>query len=88
LSVVAEFKLGTGPTSVNRLDRERRVTIEADLVGNTPLGLVSEAIHKLPTAQALPAGVEIRNTGDVEIMRDIMTSFMLAIGAGVMMVYA
>lgn len=88
LSVVADFRLGTGPTAINRLDRERRVTIEADLVGDTPLGLVSEAIHNLPTAKALPPGVEIRNTGDVEIMRDIMTSFMLAIGAGVMMVYA
>jgi multidrug efflux pump subunit AcrB len=88
LGVIAEFRLGTGPTAINRLDRERRVTIEADLVGDTPLGLVSEAIHNLPTAKNLPAGVEIRNTGDVEIMRDIMTSFVLAIGAGVMMVYA
>jgi hydrophobe/amphiphile efflux-1 (HAE1) family protein len=88
LEVVADFRLGTGPTSITRLDRERRVTIEADLVGDTPLGLVSAAIHDLPTAKALPKGVEIRNTGDVEIMRDIMTSFMLAIGAGVMMVYA
>ena len=35
----------------------------------------------------LPPGVEIRETGDVEVMSEVFTSFAEAIGAGVMMVY-
>ena len=38
--------------------------------------------------QHMPPGVEIRETGDVEVMGEVFASFAAAIGAGVMMVYA
>ncbi len=41
----------------------------------------------MPTAKKLPPGVEIRETGDVEVMSEVFQSFAEAIGAGVMMVY-
>ena len=65
----------------------RRVTIEADLRGDAPLGAAVAAIHALPTAKNLPPGVEIKETGDVEIMSEVFQSFAEAMGAGLMMVY-
>ena len=88
LSVVADFSVGHGPTAINRFDRSRRVTIEGDLSGDTALGEAVEAIHALPTAKHLPPGVEIRETGDVEVMSEVFSSFAAAMGAGVMIVYA
>jgi len=87
LSAVADFEVGHGPTAINRFDRTRRVTIEADLYGDSPLGSAVAAIKALPTAQHLPPGVEIRETGDVEIMSEVFASFAAAMGAGLMMVY-
>ena len=87
LSVVADFSISHGPTAINRYDRSRRVTIEGDLRGDTALGDAVEAIHELPTAKTLPPGVEIRETGDVEVMSEVFASFAAAMGAGLMMVY-
>ena len=87
LSVVADFSMSHGPTAINRYDRTRRVTIEGDLRGDTALGEAVEAIHALPTAKALPPGVEIRETGDVEVMSEVFASFAAAMGAGLMMVF-
>ncbi len=87
LETIADFTMSKGPTAINRFDRSRRVTIEADLSGNTALGQATDAIHALPTAQHLPAGVEIRESGDVEVMGEVFSSFASAMGAGLMMVY-
>ena len=87
LSVVADFSISHGPTAINRYDRTRRVTIEGDLRGDAALGDAVAAIHALPTAKTLPPGVEIRETGDVEVMSEVFASFAAAMGAGLMMVY-
>ena len=87
LSVVADFSVSHGPTAINRYDRTRRVTIEGDLRGDAALGAAVAAIRALPTAKNLPPGVEIRETGDVEIMSEVFASFAAAMGVGLMMVY-
>ena len=87
LSSVADFKVGRGPTAIARFDRARRVTVEADMAGQHPLGEGLAAFYRLPTAKALPHGVEIKQSGDAEIMNEVFSSFALAIGAGLMMVY-
>ena len=87
LLVVADFSISHGPTAINRFDRSRRVTIEGDLRGDAALGDAVDAIRALPTAKHLPPGVEIRETGDIEVMSEVFSSFAAAMGAGVMMVY-
>jgi hydrophobe/amphiphile efflux-1 (HAE1) family protein len=87
LETVADFTMSKGPTAINRFDRAKRVTVEGDLAGSTALGQATDAIHALPTAQHLPPGVEIRESGDVEVMSEVFSSFAAAMGAGLMMVY-
>src|SRR5271165_7186561 len=87
LSVVADFSISHGPTAINRYDRSRRVTVEGDLLGDSALGEAVTAIHALPAAKTLPPGVEIRETGDVEVMSEVFASFSAAMAAGLMMVY-
>ena len=88
LSTVATFEMNQGPTSIDRYDRQRRVLIGADLIGSTPLGKALDEVLKQPAAKALPAGVEIRQFGDAEIMVEVFDSFGKAMGAGIMMVFA
>ena len=87
LTTVADFEMSRGPTAINRYDRSRRVTIEGDLAGQTALGQATDAIYALPTARHLPHGVELKQSGDVEVMGQIFDSFAAAMGAGLMMVY-
>ena len=88
LSSVAAFETAQGPTSIDRYDRARRVTLGADLVGDTPLGTAVEAVSNLPAAKSLPEGVELKQFGDAEVMAEVFTSFGEAMAAGIMMVYA
>jgi hydrophobe/amphiphile efflux-1 (HAE1) family protein len=88
LSSVASFTLGQGPTSIDRYDRARRVTISGDLAGGTALGEAVEKLKAVPAAQNLPAGVELKQFGDAEVMAEVFQSFGQAMGAGLMMVYA
>ncbi len=88
LSLVARFELSQGPTAIDRYDRQRRVLIGGDLVGTTPLGDALTAVMKQPAAQKLPAGVEVKQFGDAEVMKEVFESFAKAMGAGIMMVYA
>jgi multidrug efflux pump subunit AcrB len=88
LSAVARFELAQGPTAIDRYDRTRRVLVGADLVGNAPLGRAVEAMLALPAAKSLPAGVELKQFGDAEIMGEVFAGFATAMGAGIMMVYA
>jgi hydrophobe/amphiphile efflux-1 (HAE1) family protein len=88
LATVADIGFGEGPTTIERYDRRRRVAIEADLVGSTPLGEAIEQVMALPAARNLPAGVTIAKFGDSEIMEEVFSSFSRAIAAGVLMVLA
>jgi multidrug efflux pump subunit AcrB len=88
LSVVADFKMSQGPTSISRYDRRRQVVIGADLAGETPLGDALKAVLAQPAAQNLPAGVAVRQFGDAEVMAEVFESFAQAMGAGIMMMYA
>ena len=88
LSAVARFELAQGPTAIDRYDRMRRVLVGADLVGNAPLGKAVDQMLALPVAKRLPAGVELKQFGDAEIMGEVFAGFATAMSAGTMMVYA
>jgi hydrophobe/amphiphile efflux-1 (HAE1) family protein len=87
---VASIDVGQGPSSIDRYDRQRRVIIGADLVGTDALGVAIEKVWQLPEVKALKnnPGVQIRQSGDAEVMGEVFASFGYAMGAGIMMVYS
>ena len=87
LATVAENSVGQGPTSIERYDRVRRIAVEADMLGTDALGDVIEQAMNLPVARSLPPGVEIRTSGDAEVMAEVFQSFATAMGAGLLMVF-
>jgi multidrug efflux pump subunit AcrB len=86
--VVADIRLGQGPTSINRYDRERQATVAADLVGSAALGDATREIDDLPVMKSLPKGVRVSPSGDAESLNELSEGFATAITAGLMMVYA
>jgi HAE1 family hydrophobic/amphiphilic exporter-1 len=86
LETVAEIRHGAGPAQVERLDRVRKATVEAELNG-LALGEATRLVSQLPIMQALPAGVRERSTGDAEIMNELFSSFVVALATGIGLVY-
>ena len=87
LLAVADIRFGSGPATINRYDRSRQVSLEANLQGIS-LGDALKAVTQLPALQNLPPGVRLQNSGDAKIMSDIFGRFGGAIGLALMCIYA
>lgn len=88
LAAVADFQMAQGPTAIDRYDRQRQVTLGADLAPGVALGDALNAVTSLPAAKNLPPGLSLQQFGDAEVMTEVFESFGKAMGAGLMMVYA
>ncbi|NEO25411.1 MAG: efflux RND transporter permease subunit [Kamptonema sp. SIO4C4] len=87
LSAIADIRLASGPAEIQRFDRNRQVTLDANLEG-LALGDAVEKVKALPAMNPLPAGVFEEPAGDAEIMRDIFTRFASALGLAILSIYA
>ncbi|MCX8226154.1 MAG: efflux RND transporter permease subunit [Sulfitobacter sp.] len=87
ISVVADVALSSGPSTIERYDRQYRTSVEADLAPNGLLGPATQAVIALPIAKAMPEGTSIQSAGDAEVMGEVFTQFGLAMGAGILLVY-
>lgn len=87
LSSVAEVRMGSGPSQIDRMDRARQVTLDASLSPDLTLGDALKLVHSLPAYKSLPSSISDVATGDVEIQRDIFSGFGAALAAGVLLIY-
>jgi hydrophobe/amphiphile efflux-1 (HAE1) family protein len=88
LKTVADLTFGQGPSAVRRYNQSRRVFLEADMTPGVELGTATKKIYAVPTLKHLPEGVHLVETGDTEFMKELYQNFALAVGAGVLMVFA
>jgi multidrug efflux pump subunit AcrB len=86
LDSVSSVSIESGPSQITRFDRRRNVTITADL-GGAPLGAALAAARALPEVKALPSSVELLDSGDAEVMRELFGGFGLAMFIGVLCKY-
>lgn len=87
ISAVADIRLGSGPAQIDRFDRNRQVSVEANLEGIS-LGDALEKVKALPAMNPLPSDVAEEPAGDAKIMQDIFTRFATALGAAILSIYA
>src|ERR1700719_489880 len=88
LKTVADLSFGQGPSAVRRYNMSRRAFLDADMVPGVELGTANTKVHALPALKNLPAGVRLVETGNTEFMTELVDGFLLAIGAGILMVLA
>src|SRR3546814_14635547 len=75
-----------GPAQIDRYDRQRYVTIGADL-GGMALGADTTAAHELPVAKSLPSSVKLIQTVDAEIQAELRGAFIMAFVVGMLYVF-
>jgi multidrug efflux pump subunit AcrB len=88
LKTVADLSFGQGPSAVRRYNQSRRVFFEADMSPGVELGTATKKIYDLPTLKHLPQGVHRIETGNAEFQTELLQNFVLAVLAGILMVFA
>jgi len=94
LNVVADISFGAGPTRIQRLNQQRRITIGADLAVDPTSGkpyvsgVAMDQIHALPAMKNMPQGVTELKVGAAKWQSEMITNFMIAVVSGIFLVFA
>lgn len=86
LATVADIGIGSGPAQINRYDRDRNISITADLNGMAQ-GEAMARVNALPAIRDLPPSVRLTTAGGAEIGDELATGFVTALVAGVICIY-
>jgi len=94
LSTVADIGFGASPSKIQRVQLQRQVTVGADLGLDPKTGkpLVSgqamKEIDNLPIMKNLPTGVARLTLGQAKWQAEMITNFLVAVAAGILLVLA
>jgi len=88
LKAIADIGFGSGPTTIQRTDQIRRIAVGADLAPGLVSGDVWPKINELPTVKHMPDGVTKLTLGDQKWQAELIYYFLLALAAGVLLVFA
>ena len=88
LSRVASVSFGSGPTSIQRYNQNRRTFVGADLAPDIIKGEAMKKIFELPIMKNLPTGVSNEAFGEDEWQQELIVNFIIALIAGILLVFA
>ncbi|MET0271427.1 MAG: efflux RND transporter permease subunit, partial [Phenylobacterium sp.] len=88
LGAVADIQFQAGPARIDRLNRERQITIQAELGDGVELGEATKAVNGLPIMKKLPPGVRPGAVGDAEAMQEMFGGFVVAFATAVFLMFA
>jgi HAE1 family hydrophobic/amphiphilic exporter-1 len=85
LGNLIDTRIAAAPSSITRTNRQRSVTISANLVGKT-LGEAIEDAEQVG-AEVLPANVSLDLTGQAKDMQESFRQFGVAVGLGILVIF-
>ena len=86
LEQVAEVTSGYGPAQIDHLDREKVVTVGANVQGK-PLGEVTAGITQKLNEMTIPRGYRVTPGGEVEDQQELFSRIFAALGFAVLLMY-
>lgn len=86
LSDIGDVVIEQGYTTLTRVDQKRVVTLTGKLY-NANMGTVKADFEKHLNEEGIPDGVSINTSGTYEIMIDAMSSLLIAILLGILLMY-
>ncbi|MHB8528457.1 MAG: efflux RND transporter permease subunit, partial [Caulobacteraceae bacterium] len=88
LDSVADVSFQAGPAEIDRFDRKRNLTVDADLTGGAQLGDILPRVQRLPIMRHLPPGVGQASQGQEQALGQLATGFAVALFSAVGLVYS
>jgi len=87
LADVVTVKEGTGPSTINRYQRERQITLMANAAPGYDESLIGAAIKAAVDEEHLPAGFRVTAVGLTKEMARTLVSFLLGLAASMVFMY-
>lgn len=87
LASIATLDIQSGLFQISRYDKQRKITISAQLVNHLTLGEALKVVRNLPAQKERPAIVHECATGDIEIQQEVFAGFGIAMLSAVLMMY-
>ena len=87
LSSVADVRMGEGPSTIKRYDRQRQATIGADLPPGVELGDATKIIEDTAASLNFPKSVIVQKGGDAEIQGEVQSGFLNAGLIGLLLMF-
>ena len=87
LDNVAVIERGTGPSQIDRYNRQRQVTVTANLLPNKSLGEALADTQAIIERTGLPPGYDYRFTGFGKVMQELFLNFIIAFSLSVIFMY-
>jgi HAE1 family hydrophobic/amphiphilic exporter-1 len=83
---LVRIETGAAPSAITRTNRQRSVTIGANLTQELKLGEAMEQAQEIAD-EILPEGVTLEASGQLQAMQEGSAQFALALGLGVLVIY-
>ena len=87
LGQIADIAPSLGPAQIDHLDRQRVVTVGANVGPGASLGKVAQAAMKAVARVPMPQGYRISSGGDVKSQQEVFGNIFIALGIAVMLMY-
>ena len=84
---VANVQRVFGPVSIERQDRQRQVTVLANLDASKPLGTAQSEIMQFEREMEFPASVSSKFAGDAEMMEESFASILFCLFLAIILTY-
>lgn len=86
LADIADVRLSSGPTQIDRESRQRQVIVYANAVGTSPGEIIAKVREIVPTLN-LPLGYTHKFVGQAQAMQDAFKEITKALVLGVILIY-
>ena len=86
LGQVATVEQGLGPSIINHLDRDKLVTVQANVAGRPNSDVLAD-INAIFAEEPMPPGVELSQGGDTENQTKVFSSIFAALGIAIVLMY-
>jgi multidrug efflux pump subunit AcrB len=83
---LVDIQTGAAPSAITRTDRQRSVTIGANLDGTRTLGTAIEDAQRI-AAELLPENANLALSGQAQAMQEGAQQFVLALGLGILVIF-
>ena len=87
LSKIADFSMADTPSSINRINQTRYMTVSLMLGDDYNVGLVSNDVHAVLDKYEMPSGYELEFTGEDETINESVKQVALMFIVGVIFMY-
>ena len=87
LSKIADFSMADTPSSINRINQTRYMTVSLTLGDDYNVGLVSNDVHAVLDKYQMPSGYELEFTGEDETINESIKQVALMFIVGVIFMY-